>query len=475
MIRVFRPTRAFTLLLAMALGSALSQPACPEWTDIHTKTVEVGPTGDLAGAIRNAASGTTILLLPGTYKVASTLQFVRDDVTLRSKSGKRDEVILDGNTGATPLNPASFVNELAAIAASGVTLADITIRHARYHGVHAYPPKERPIARVLLRNIHINDCGEQLIKINSNGSTPLYWVDSGAVECSHIGFQDNSVMEPQGDGFYTGGIDMHGGRGWIIRNNLFKNIQRQNRLMEHGVHLWSKSRGCVIENNRFEDVYRAIGLGMKTAATTQERKYPDGRGDAPYFDFLEGVVRNNMIFNRTGIHLESGIELMNVLDVEIYHNTVYSQDPPFSSIEYRWPNTRITLSNNIAGHGIMARDGAVAVSSANLSNAGATPFANAAAGDLHLSSSASAAIDKGVKLPAGKADRDFDMDARDAAPDIGADEFRSSSTPAGGQGKKPAKGKKAPGFKAGSALFEKAADPGAFYWANGAFIDLPAY
>jgi hypothetical protein len=47
---------------------------------------------------------------------------------------------------------------------------------------------------------------------------------------------------------------------------------------------------------------------------------------------------------------------------------------------------------------------------------------------LHLLASASAAIDQGVALPAGLCDNDIDGDPRPLglAPDIGADEFRST-------------------------------------------------
>lgn len=408
-------------LLSMLIpGISRAQQPCAEWIDPHANTVEVSTASELAAAVRNAAPGTTVLAAAGTYKLDATLQFTRADVTLRSKTGKREDVILDGNQGGVPLDPAEFMNEIIAVSASGVVIADVTIRYARHHDIHAYAPASGGIARLLLRNLHVYDAGEQLIKVNSNGLTPPAWVDSSVLECSRIEFRDNSVMEAQGEGFYTGGLDLHGGRGWTVRGNLFRNIQREGKLMEHAVHMWSKSRGAVIEGNRFKDVVRAIGLGMKTAATTLERRYPDGKGDAPYFDFLEGVVRNNVIWNRAGVHLESGIELMNVLDVAVYHNTIVSADKPFTSIEYRWPNTRVELKNNLVSHNIMARDGAQATAGTNVVNAAPSLFRDGAAGDLHLSDEAASAIDKGEPLAAGLAPLDCDGKGRDGKPDIGA-------------------------------------------------------
>lgn len=404
---------------------ALAQAACPDWTDPHNQTVEVGPTANLTTTVRNAASGTTILMLPGTYKIASTLQFTRDDVTLRSKSGRRDDVILDGDVAGEG-QADDFTAEIIAVSASGITLADFTVKHARDHAIHAYPPASKPIARAHMRNLHVSDCGQQLIKVNSNGGNPLYWVDSSTIECSFIGFIDNSMMEVSGDGFYTGGIDIHGGRAWTIRSNLFRNIQREAKAMEHAVHLWSKSRDCIIEGNRFEDVFRAIGLGMKTAASGHTRLYPDGKGDSPYSDFVGGKVINNTVWNRSGIHLESGIEIMNAIDVQVLHNTVYSADAPFSSIEYRWPNTQVTLRNNLVSRTLMRRNEANATLGGNVENAGANHFVNAAEGNLHLVTGAGA-IGKGVALD-GLVEKDIDGDTRDSAPDAGADEWKPASS-----------------------------------------------
>ncbi|MBK8800852.1 MAG: hypothetical protein IPN71_02130 [Fibrobacteres bacterium] len=65
-------------------------------------TIELGPGDDLPGRIRQAQAGTTFRLRDGTYPVAGTLQIVADRITLTSKSGNREAVILDGNLWLTP-------------------------------------------------------------------------------------------------------------------------------------------------------------------------------------------------------------------------------------------------------------------------------------------------------------------------------------------------------------------------------------
>jgi hypothetical protein len=392
--------------------------------------VDVSPGADLASVVSKAASGTTLLLAPGTYKVPTMIQFTKPDVTLRSKSGKREDVILDGNSASTPLNPANFTTEILSVRASNIALADITIRYARYHAVHVHPASGTSTSGFLMHNVRIYDTGEQLVKVNSNGETNPGWANLGIIECSLLEFVDNSVMEPwEGVGYYTGGIDVHGGENWIVRHNTFRNIQKDAEEMEHAVHFWTKSRGTLVENNRFENVYRAIGFGMKTSPNGHDRKYPDGRGDAPYFDHLDGIIRNNVIFNASGVHLESGIELLNVSGTEVYHNTLYSVNTPFSGIEYRWPNTKATIKNNLLGFKIVKRDGAVAELAGNLENAATANFVDISKGDFHLVTQAgsSSPINQGVVLASGKAGLDFDGKTRDDKPDIGAYEFNGGN------------------------------------------------
>ncbi len=424
-------TRSFFIpivpILISAWLPAFSQPVCPVWNDPHTVFDTIGPGADLASTVRQAASGTTILLRSGTYRVSSTVLFTTDDVTLRSLSGNRDSVIIDGNTGGMPLQASNFVLEIIQVAASNVTIADLTIRYAGDHGIHAYAPADRGITNLHMRNLHVYDCSEQQIKVNSNGSTPLYWVDDGLLECSLVEFPDNALMELQPGEFYTGGIDVHGGWNWIVRDNVFRNFQRNDTLLEAAVHFWDKSRGTLVEQNLFVDNYRAITFGMNTAPSTTDREYPDSAGDNPYLDEIDGIIRNNMIFNHKGTHLESGMELTNVAQVEVYNNTVFAGDNPFSGIEYRWPNTRVILANNISSYNILQRDSGQAVLETNLANAPATLFVDAVNGDLHLLPTATSAINQGTKLAAGKADYDYDGRLRDAHPDIGADEYGASS------------------------------------------------
>jgi hypothetical protein len=422
---LIRPVSMFSTFICLVATAAPPGTQCPPYTVERAKSFEIGPEDDLREVLATATKNTVIYLKSGIYRVGGILQIITDSITVRSKTGNRDDVILDGNSGGTSPDRSKFTPEIVAISATDVHLVDISICHAHDHAIHVYPPAEKSISGCLMHNLHVYDCGQQLIKVNANGneSNPC-WADRGILEGSLVEFIDNSMMQDNGDYFYTGGIDVHAGQDWIVRWNHFRNIQRDGKLMEHAVHFWSKSRGTVVENNRFENVYRAIGFGMKTSDTgPMVRSYPDNAGTAPYFDHVGGIIRNNVVFNRGGIHLESGIELSNVNGTEVYHNTVYSVDPPFSSIEYRFPNTRVAIVNNLVSQRIMLRDGATAtVIGNNVSGVGAGAFIDAADGDLHLTAGADA-IDRGSALDAGKAGVDIDGEVHGDKPDIGADEF----------------------------------------------------
>jgi len=87
----------------------------------------------------------------------------------------------------------------------------------------------------------------------------------------------------------------------------------------------------------------------------------------------------------------------------------------------------IDIKNNLTGAAIVARDGASGTVSNNVTNATTAMFADASTANLHLVSSATAAIDKGVAVSVTD---DFDGQARPqgAASDIGADEYSGTLT-----------------------------------------------
>ena len=388
------------------------------------RTVTVNSVDALVSAVDNAVTGDTILIADGVYALNGRyLRIDTPSVTIRALSGNREAVVLDGNYQTT---------EIFQIAASNVTITELTLREARYHPIHVITDGSNHTLNTLIYSVHIIDPGQQAIKVNP--ATAGYYIDNGTIACSHI------ELTPTGRGqvwdingsCYTGGIDMHQSRGWTIRDNLIEGFWCSAGLSEHAIHMWRGCRDTVIERNQLDDNARGVGLGMATSGTG--RTYPDNPCPTAngYVDDFGGIVRNNFISaNDPGLlaslnGFDNGISFWNACNAQALHNTIYTANPAatFSAIEWRYSNTRATITNNLANDTLRQRDGAVAVVNGNIENASAQWFVNPAVGDLHLLDTASAAIDK-VTAP-GAVPTDFDHEARPigAASDIGADEYQ---------------------------------------------------
>ena len=324
---------ALPLLLALLAFSFQSQ-AFSGSPDPVGRVVPVSSVAGLVDAVDNALAGDTISIADGTYNLDGA--YLRIDVagvTLRSASGNREAVTLDGNYVTT---------EIVQIAASNVTVADLTLREAYYHPIHVMSASSGDVENTLIYNIHIIDPGQQAIKINPVPGG--YYPDDGVVACSHIELTAAGraqVWEINGS-CYTGGVDAHQAQGWVVRDNLIEGFWCPNDLSEHAVHFWVTCRDTRVERNVLRNNARGVGFGM--SASGVGRTYPDDPcpGAVGYVDHYDGIVRNNLIFANDGALFSSeygfdcGICLWQACGARILHNTVASTQAPFSSIEWRY-------------------------------------------------------------------------------------------------------------------------------------------
>jgi hypothetical protein len=388
-------------------GPASAQTTCPPLPPPTGVTIEVTPdqASSLAAVVASAASGTTILLHDGTYDLGCgdlgcRLQFWTPGVALRSLSGNRESVVLDGEYGTS---------ELISIHASDITIAGITLERAYDHPIHI--STSSVISGILLHDLHIRDPGQQAVKVNNGG---VGAINDGTLECCHIELTDTGRAEIR-DGCYTGGIDMHDAGGWLIRRNLIEGFWCDTGLSEHGIHLWQGASDTTVEENLVRDCARGIGFGL---------------GADPAGGHTGGVIRNNFVaasdpdLFSSPYGFDTGIALESAAGAAIYHNTVVStQAPASSSIEWRWPTTTATVANNLTSHWLLPRDGGSATLQTNTEWAPLGWFEDPSAGDLHLTAAAASQVDAGTPLAHGLCDSDFDGLARDGSPDIGADEL----------------------------------------------------
>ena len=400
------PNAAVFVIVLMASVHAVAQTPCSPLPQPSGPIIEKWPTdaGNLRATIAGAAAGTTILLHDGFYDMSGgdsshRLIFSTPGLTLRSASGNREAVILDGGY---------VTGELVSIQASDTTIADITLSRAYYHPIHASGP-DAPIENILIHNVHVIDSGEQAIKVNPVG---VGTVDHSTLECSHLELTDTGRPFIRNN-CYTGGLDAHLATGWLVRRNLIEGFWCDDGLSEHGIHMWRQCADTVVEENLVVDCARGIGFGLGSGVDGHTR----------------GIIRNNFVaagdpdLFTSSSGFDSGISLWGADDAQVYHNTVAStQAPSASSIEWRYISTAVTLANNLVTNRIWDRGG-MSYLSTNTEYAPLSLFADVAAGDLHLVDPTSSPVDAGTALAAGLGDTDFDGLVRDAAPDIGADEI----------------------------------------------------
>lgn len=410
------------LLFSGGMATAYAQiPAgatCEPLPPSTGHAINVDSVSTLRSAVNNASSGDIILIADGVYNLDGVyLRIDVPNVTLRSASGNRNAVVLDGNYITT---------EIIQVVASDITIADITLREASHHPIHVMSTRGADTKNTLIYNVGIIDPGEQAIKINPVGGG--FYPDEGVIACSHIELTDDGRPHIRNN-CYTGGIDAHQAKDWIIRDNLIEGFWCENGLSEHGIHLWRGSRNTLVERNELNNNARGIGFGLVTsghARTYADDPCPGAAGG--YVDHYGGMVRNNFVFANdtmlfdSGFGFDCGICMWQACGAKVLHNTVVSTVAPFSSIEWRFDHTEVEIRNNLVTHNLRDRGGS-AILEHNIEQASLAMFVDGSNGELHLLPSATNAIDQVSTLVDVPHDIDGDPRPFGAASDIGADEF----------------------------------------------------
>jgi len=389
-------------------------------------TVGVDQVNDLSTIVSNARAGDTILLEDGHYQLnGAYLWFASNNVTLRSKSGNADAVILDGAYVST---------ELITVAASDVTIAEISLIKAYTHAIHVTSSDAGDTLNTRIYRVNIVDPRQQAIKINPHNSAGFY-PDNGVISCSTMQLTDKGRphVDPVSGGCYTGGIDAHQAANWIIKDNLIEGFWCPSGLSEHAIHLWRGSRDTLVERNTLLNNARGIGFGLANSGTA--RQFDDAacpEANGAYVDHYNGIIRNNVIvanetqlFNSMG-GFDCGVCLWSACKAKVLHNTIVATDNNFSSVEWRFSGSQgIEISNNIVTHTLREREDSSATLQGNVTQAELSLFRDVALGDVHLVPTATAAIDQAVSLDEGLITLDIDQQPRTGVADIGADEFIS--------------------------------------------------
>lgn len=372
--------------------------------------VRASTTAELEQAAASAPSSTTILVQDGTYRLTRQLHFDHPDVVLRSESGNREKVIL---CGAGMQERAVGVG--VSIAADNIVVADLTITDVGFHGVQVRG--ELGVKNAVLHNIAVKDTGQQLVK-GSIGDGSKH-SENCLVACSSFSYTDHAPSD------YTNGVDILGGRNWVVRDNEFRRIRgRADQGYRCGptILFWRDCRDSLVNRNVLIDCYRGIALGL----TPSESKDSAGQSG---FDHHRGLICNNVVCNLNA-WADEALEANAAKDVRIEHNTVLveSGSSPWS-IGVRFRGTTATVRNNLTNKDVIQRDGGRLTAEGNVTGAARNWFANAATGDLRLANGQTKAAAAGVRLGAEGDNRELARDAAgnlrptDRRPDAGAFQY----------------------------------------------------
>lgn len=386
------------LLLCMIPGFAIAQCLCPDLPapDHSITSVQVSNVAELQQALLDANTNNghyEILLADGTYQLSRNLLYISsnmEDLTIRSESGNADSVVIRGN-GMT-----GNVTHIFNVAARKFTAADMTIGWVANHAIQIHG--ENDADSCLVQNVRFYDIGEQMLKGSGGGNDE--YSDDCTVQCCHFEFTDGVASQ-----YYTGGIDTHKGRNWLVANNTFVDIRSpEQRLAEHAIHFWSNSMQTIVENNTIINCDRGIGFGL---------------GDRGH---QGGIIRNNFVHTSRDV----GIGLETSPETKVYNNTLVT-DNYFNSIEYRFDKTLdVHIANNLCDKAISSRNGAQGLVENNYTFRDPDIFVDHANHDYHLAGKISGITDSGLDLVT----KDFDCSDRyeHGPSDIGADEWEDFST-----------------------------------------------
>jgi parallel beta-helix repeat protein len=305
-------------------------PAAKELPPPPEQNILASSVEELFQAAENVQPGGTILIADGHYRMPRYFAITTDNVTLRSQSGNRHDVILDG--------AASRHGELIGITdATGVTIADLTVQNVKWNGIKIN--SDRGAEKVTIHNCVIHNVWQRGVKAPA---MPEDKGKSGPRECriQYCLFyndrpkrfsDDETDTKDSFNGNYIGGIDAKNTIDWTISDNVFIGIQGRTREGRGCIYISENGRGCTIERNVFLDCDIAIALGNPTL------------GYSP-LQAIDCVARNNLISHCP----ETGILACYTRNCKIQNNTIFEPDSALRRLIWvQKSNAGLQVENNL--------------------------------------------------------------------------------------------------------------------------------
>ncbi len=373
-----------------------------------SERIAVSDADDLRAALRFAEPGQIIELEPGVYQGPFRMSegasgTPESPVIIRPAAGT-GRVVLDGNGTSITLKFS---------AVSHVTITGVDVTGGGYHGIFF----DKGAHNITIEDSRIYD-NHRTHPLNSHAEIK----GSGADDRNRprqIVLRNNEIFHtshPPGGNFQ--GIDCNRCDDFHVTGNHIHSIhsptEQPTSYYDRGacIQMKSLSRRTVIERNRIEDCHIGIVFGGEGMETPEH---------------LGGAVRNNII---AGSH-DIAIVLADVEDGVVAHNTLIGNTRSILLGTHRGRPTaenNAIIANNLIDQPIEPVKAAETRLENNLlisAEDAASWFAAASTGDVRLTAAATAAIDHAVPLdPPLIADFEGTTRPQDAAPDIGAFEYR---------------------------------------------------
>lgn len=392
-------------LLDVLEGERL-RPSAPPLPQPTGTMHRVSDTASLVAAAGAAKPGDTILLVDGLYPLERTVDFRTDRLTIRSASGNRDKVVLDG---AGVLGEGLRVN-----GCSGVTIADLTVQNIRWNGIKI--DSDSGVQQFRLYNCVLRNIWQRAVKgviVPAQERERLRPRGCVIERCFFVNDRPKRFEDDPTDtastfgGDYIAGIDVMFPVGWLIRDNEFRGIHGRTGQGRGAVFLWHDVRDCIVERNVVVDCDSGINLGNASRDPT-----------APVHA-TDCIVRNNFITHAP----EGGLFAAYTQNCRILHNTVFDAESRlWRGVRVIGATMGLLIANNLlAGVRVQIEMSGGVTQRGNREGASTNLFVNPAAGDLHLVGSAAGVTDAADR----EADVTEDVDGRRRGTrvDIGAHEW----------------------------------------------------
>jgi len=367
--------------------------------------IRVATAEELLAAVERVGTGETILLADGHYKVPRVVRLDgKKSIALRSASGEPAKVILSGQGWDSGTDRDDILHIARC---EGVTIADLTFSDCRSYGIKV--EAENGPRDIHIYNCRFRDIGVRALKGSAGQDENVRAVKGSVRYCQ---FENTKV--PPADwlfgGDYIAAIDMMALEDWTFSDNAFRNIKGRNGGGRAAIFIWVRSRQVVVERNLIVNCDRGVSFGNPGQSTAN-------RAGEQLVYVADGIVRNNFIAGGA----DCGIELWHADRIKVLHNTIWRPERNWArGIRVGKGTAHTDLANNLV-HGEIRLEGGEAQLRNNLAGRLEGYFADAASGNLALTSAATKAIDQGASLP--EVNEDIRHRARTGKPDLGAWEF----------------------------------------------------